>query len=189
MQGATAAHTWLAACFGCMRGGTSCFYMSVRMLMLLVWQHLVLPLPYNLPECFHHVLIPCLKPPRASQSINLILTLSINYRLLINTEYISAPVLMSRIFFYKLQTELWYWRKIFPEPPASPRNSIIPKLGFSSNSRFSRRASISLYLSPILLDSRPASNLLCLRSTILLIRSFVDNFVLKKSRASKTLCF
>lgn len=32
--------------------------------------------------------------------------------------------------FNKFQTKFWYWRKIFLEPLTSPRNFIIPKLGF-----------------------------------------------------------
>ncbi|KAF2575674.1 hypothetical protein F2Q70_00004125 [Brassica cretica] len=83
MQGDTPSHICRSTCFGCMRGDTSCFYMSgcmtgtharrhtishmlINMLRLHARRHLVL-LHVRL-----HVLLPCTATPRASGDTQLV---------------------------------------------------------------------------------------------------------------------
>ena len=171
MQGATADHTWLVACFGCMHRDISCLADPPRaphvwphglilcnathsclayplraphvgcMIWLHATSHLVLPGPFSRFRPFRHIFDMWSTPNMLYARFD---ALNVFNKLLMNpnlTEYISRASGFSKKF-------------------------IIPKLGFSSNFEFSRRASISSCLLPVLLDSPPDSDLLCLQHNI-----------------------
>ena len=83
--------------------------------------------------------------------------------------------------FNKLQTEFWYWWKIFSEPSVSPRNFIIPKLGFSSNFGFFRRAYFPSCLISYLLPTYYVSNIIFYWYEVLQKTSWWRNVVLPKT--------